>query len=133
MYPCCARIRASSSLSLEAGTSTVSCAAETPLRMRVRKSAIGSVIVISEMPPCVARLPRSRVPREHACRPHVREPAAPSPRRLRHARDLAAVGELPQADPTDAEAPVYRPRPPAARAASIRTHAELRLAPLLDQ
>src|SRR5450759_5194474 len=37
-------MRATSALSLEAGISTVSCAAWIALRMRVRKSAIGSVM-----------------------------------------------------------------------------------------
>src|SRR5688572_25073505 len=43
-YPCSVRIRAISRLSFDDGMSTVSFAAWMPLRMRVRKSAIGSVI-----------------------------------------------------------------------------------------
>src|SRR5262245_9474913 len=77
-----------------------------PLRMRVSMSAIGSVMV---MP-------------------------APSPARLRHARDLTGVHHLPQADPAQAELAVHRVRTAAAVAARVRPHLELRLAPgLLDE
>src|SRR3954452_16674396 len=69
-------MRASSTLSLDDGISTVSWAAWMPLRMRVRKSAMGSVIDIR------------------------------SPARLRHARDHPVVRELPEADPAQAELPV---------------------------
>src|SRR5918999_4411561 len=47
MYPCSRRIRASSFLSFDDGISTVSWAAMIPLRMRVRKSAMGSVMLIA--------------------------------------------------------------------------------------
>src|SRR3954454_463104 len=67
-------MRASSTLSLEDGISTVSWAAEMPLRMRVRKSAMGSVMDIDR-----------------------------SPARLRHARDHPVVRELAQAGPAQAE------------------------------
>src|SRR3954462_14267497 len=66
-------IRARSRLKPLAGTSTVSWAAMIPLRMRVRKSAMGSVIDMR------------------------------SPARLRHAGDVAVVRELAQADPAQAE------------------------------
>src|SRR4051794_24757469 len=66
-------MRAISRLSPDDGMSTVSCAAVMALRIRVRKSAMGSVI-------------------------DMRLPAA-----LRHPRDEAVVGELAQADPADAE------------------------------
>src|SRR3954451_3856544 len=66
-------MRAISTLSLDAGMSTVEWAAWIPLRIRVRKSAMGSVIDM--------RLPTA----------------------LRHPRDVAVVGQLAQADPADAE------------------------------
>src|SRR3954469_21249254 len=82
-------MRASSTLSLDDGTSTVSCAAVMPLRIRVRKSAMGSVI-------------------------DMRLPA-----RLRHAGDVAVVRELAQADPAQAELAVDGARAPAAAAAGV--------------
>src|SRR4051794_33975231 len=82
-------MRASSTLSLDDGTSTVSCAAVMPLRMRVRKSAMGSVIDIR------------------------------SPARLRHARDHPVVGQLPQADPAQAELAVDGTRAAAAAAPGV--------------
>src|SRR3954447_19948185 len=66
-------MRAISCLSLDEGISTVSWAGMIALRIRVRKSAMGSVI-------------------------DMRLPA-----RLRHAGDVAVVGQLAQADPAQAE------------------------------
>src|SRR5262245_48471088 len=63
-------------LSLEAGMSHFSCSARLALRIRVRRSAIGSVIM--------ARPP-------------------PSPAGLDHARDFALQRELPEADPAGLE------------------------------
>src|ERR687893_2488610 len=83
-------MRAISCLSLDDGISTVSCAAMIPLRMRVRKSAIGSVIDMR------------------------------SPARLRHAGDVALVRELAQADAAEPELAVHRTRAPAAAAAAVR-------------
>src|SRR3954452_10884764 len=71
------------------GASTVSCAAMIPLRMRVRKSATGSVIDMR------------------------------SPARLRHAGDVAVVRELAQADPAQAELAVDGARASAATAARV--------------
>src|SRR3954471_24224746 len=88
-------MRASSTLSLDDGISTVSWAAEMPLRMRVRKSAMGSVIDIR------------------------------SPTRLRHARDHPVVRELAQADPAQAELAVHGARPAAATAARVLAGLEL--------
>src|SRR5580765_8538950 len=48
-------MRAISALSFDAGTSTRWCLAAAALRMRVRKSAIGSVCIVS---PVMRRLPR---------------------------------------------------------------------------
>src|SRR3954468_23124752 len=83
-------MRASSTLSLDEGISTVSWAAVMPLRMRVRKSAMGSVIDIDR-----------------------------SPTRLRHAGDHSVVRELAQADPAQAELAVDGARPAAAAAARV--------------
>src|SRR5436190_16356313 len=93
-------MRATSILNLEAGISTVSWSADKPLRMRVRRSAIGSVI-------------------------DMRLPA-----RLRQAGDVALVRELPQADPAEAELAEVRPRAPAALAAVVVACLELCGAPL---
>src|SRR3954467_15538563 len=89
MYPCSRRMRAISTFSLLAGISTVSCDAWMALRTRVRKSATGSVI-------------------------DMRLPAA-----LRHARDVAVVRELAQADPAQAELAEDGPRAAAAAAARV--------------
>src|SRR5215210_568536 len=94
-------MRAISCLSLEEGISTVSCAAMMPLRIRVRKSAMGSVIDI--VPPAL-------------------------PARLRHAGDVAVVGEVAQADPAQAELAVDGAGPAALAAARIRPRLVLRRA-----
>src|SRR5919108_2871383 len=96
-------MRAISVLSREAGASTASCWAASALRMRVRKSAVVSVIVM-----------RRRL----------------LPARLRHPRDHAPVRELAQADPADAELPVHGAGPAAAAAAGVSAGLELGRAPL---
>src|SRR4051812_5026135 len=83
-------MRASSTLSLDEGISTVSWAAVMPLRMRVRKSAMGSVMDMRG-----------------------------SPARLRHARDHPVVRELAQADPAQAELAEDGPRAAAAATARV--------------
>src|SRR5580765_7836580 len=83
---------------------TASWNATLPLRMRVSMSAIGSVIVMS---------------------------AHPLPRGLRHARHLAGVDHLPQADAAEPEAAVHRLRSATTPAARVRAHLELGLALLL--
>src|ERR1044072_2496005 len=97
MYPSSARIRAISSLSFEAGISTRSCSALLALRMRVSMSATGSVST------SVVLLPGA----------------------LRHPRDHALMGELPQADPAEPELLEHGARPPALVAAGIRARLEL--------
>src|SRR5919205_1155176 len=82
-------MRAISRLRFDEGISTVSCAAWIALRIRVRKSAMGSVI-------------------------DIRSPAA-----LRHARDEAVVGELAQADAAHAELAVDGARAAAAAATAV--------------
>jgi len=91
MYPCSARIRASSRLSRDEGMATVSFCAPAALRRRVRKSATGSVM---DMPRLL-------------------------PARLGHAGHEALVGELAQADPADAELAEHRTRAAAAAAARV--------------
>src|SRR5687767_385977 len=83
-------MRAISAFSREFGITTSSWAAWMPLRIRVRKSAIGSVIDMR------------------------------SPARLRHAGDEALVRELAQADAAQPELAVDRTRAPAAPAAAVR-------------
>src|SRR5919107_3591473 len=83
-------MRAISAFRRELGITTSSCAAWMPLRIRVRKSAIGSVIDMR------------------------------SPARLRHAGDEALVRELAQADAAQPELAVQRTRAPAAAAAAVR-------------
>src|SRR5688500_16684905 len=82
-------MRASSRDRREEGTRTVSCEAVIPLRMRVRKSAVGSVI-------------------------DMRSPAA-----LGHSGDEALAGQLAQADPAQAELAIHRPCASAALAARV--------------
>src|SRR4051812_31403581 len=95
-------MRAISTLSLLAGISTVSCDAWMALRTRVRKSATGSVI-------------------------DMRLPAA-----LRHARDVAVMRELAQADPAQAELAEHGARAAAAAAARVRAGLVLGGARLTD-
>src|SRR3954465_8745835 len=89
-------MRAISRLSLLEGMITVSWAAWMPLRIRVRKSAMGSVIDMR------------------------------SPARLRHAGDEALMRELAQADPAQAELPVHGARTTAAPTARVRPRRVLR-------
>src|ERR671933_1296807 len=91
-------MRAISRLRRLEGISTSSFAAMMPLRMRVRKSAMGSVIDMA------------------------------LPARLRHAGDEALVRELAQADAADPELAVHGPRTPAAAAARMGARGELRRA-----
>src|SRR3954466_6578131 len=93
-------MRAISRLRLLDGMTTSSWAAWIPLRMRVRKSAMGSVIDMR------------------------------SPARLRHAGDEPVVRELAQADPAEAELAVHGARATAAAAARMGPRLELRLARL---
>src|SRR3954467_1240593 len=91
-------MRAISRLSLDDGISTVSCAAMIPLRIRVRKSAMGSVIDMA------------------------------LPARLRPAGDVAVVGHLPQADATEAELAVDGAGPATTAAARVGPRLVLRRA-----
>src|SRR5918994_6736171 len=91
-------MRASSFFKFEDGMSTVSWAAMMPLRIRVRKSAMGSVMLMR----------------------------SPLPARLGHAGDVALVGHLAQADPAQAELAVHGTRPAALATARVRPRLVLR-------
>src|SRR3954447_2730237 len=91
-------MRAISSLSRECGISVCSCSALLALRMRVSMSATGSVST------SLLLLPRA----------------------LRHAGDDALMGELPQADAAQPELLEHGARAPAAIAAGVVAHLELR-------
>src|SRR3954449_5259652 len=96
-------MRASSAFIFEWGITTSSCPACSPLRMRVRKSAIGSVIDI----------------------------ALDLPARLLDARDETLVSDVPQADTAEAELAEVRTRTTAALAAVVVARRVLRGARLL--
>src|SRR3954468_3971119 len=93
-------MRASSDLNLEAGMSTSSWSARSPLRMRVRKHAIGAALDML------------------------------LPARLRKSGDVTLVGHLAQADPAEAELAEVRARATAPLAAIVVTGLVLRCAAL---
>src|SRR3954462_14495557 len=97
-------MRAISAFIFECGITTSSWPARKPLRMRVRKSAIGSVIDI----------------------------AKPLPARLLDTGDQALVCDLAQADPAQAELAVVRARTTAPLAAVVFARLVLVRARLLD-
>src|SRR5579883_2292501 len=105
MYPSRCSSAARFSFSFEEGIGTDSCIATLALRTRVSRSAIGSVIVIAGLL---------------------------SPARLRHARDLPGVDQLPQADAAQPELAEHGPRPAATLATRVPPHLELGLFGLLD-
>src|SRR3954467_3916282 len=96
-------MRAHSVLSLDAGMSTVSWAAWIALRIRVRKSAMGSVLALTG---------------SRCCRG--------LPRRLGHSRNEAVVGHLAQADPAQAELAIHGAGPAATAATAVLPGLELR-------
>src|SRR3954447_23892828 len=95
-------MRAISFFRREDGIGTTPFWAVAPLRRRVRKSATGSVIDMA------------------------------LPARLRHAGDVAVVGELAQADPAQAELAEHGTRAAAAAAARVLAGLELGGARLTD-
>src|SRR3954451_5867415 len=97
-------MRASSVFIFECGITTSSCPACKPLRMRVRKSAIGSVI-------------------------DIRRKLLPA--RLLDARDQTLVGDRAQTDTAEAELAEVRARATAALAAVVVARRVLRRAALL--
>src|SRR6478609_10110158 len=119
--------------SLEYGMETTSWCAELAFRTRVSMSAIGSVMVMWALRPsspgfrpsaAVQRLPIGvcrgadlRCQRFAWSGVGVRR--CRSPRALGHARQLARVGHLAQADAAQAELAVHRVRTPALLAAGV--------------
>src|SRR3954471_21200089 len=85
-------MRASSLLRFEARVTASSCEAEMALRIRVRKSAVGSVMLMT---------------------------GGVLPGGLGHPRDVAVVSQLAQADPADTELAIHGPRAAAAAAARV--------------
>src|SRR5512137_1412203 len=96
------------SLNLECGTSSFSNAFWFALRIRVSRSAIGSVIGIG-------------------CPPSPGLPA-----RLDDPGDVSLEGQRPEADAAHLELPQERPGPPAEGAAVVFPHRKLRLPARLD-
>src|SRR5262245_43856814 len=96
MKPSSLRISAIRTLSLEDGMSTFSCSARLALRMRVSRSAMGSLLMVA------------------------------SPARLHHARDLALEGQLPEAEAAHLELAQVTPRPPTQLAAGVGPRGKLR-------
>src|SRR5215510_2282779 len=99
------------SLTPDAGTSTVACLASCPLRMRVNRSAMGSVMLMS------LRSPYGGGRR--------------SPAGLDHSRQLAVQGQVAEADATQTELAQEATRTPAALTAVVLPYPELRLSPRL--
>src|SRR5712692_2180083 len=108
------------SFSFEAGRSSSSSPARCALRMRVNKSATGSVMLI-----CYA--PRLAVPVGTPTRLCLRPEARGLPRRLDHSGDLAFQRPVPEADPAHLELVEERPAAAAEPAPVVRPHLELRL------
>src|SRR5918997_7209934 len=102
-------MRAHSDFNRDDGMSTVSWAAWIALRIRVRKSAMGSVLALT-----------------------VFSRSGPLPRRLGHARDEAVVGHLAQADPAQAELAIHGAGPAATAATAVLPGLELRRPRLAD-
>src|SRR2546430_5005166 len=109
-------------LSLECGRTTSSWYAEFALRRRVKKSAIGSVIVMGAEQPFSPWF----LARPSANGGSWREPSC-SPAGLAHSGQLAAVSHLPNADPAQTELAQHRARATAALAPGVAAHLELRL------
>src|SRR5450756_1104060 len=96
MKPSSTRMRAISRFTLDVGTTTSRWCARDALRIRVSMSAIGSETFM-----------------------------AGSPARLRHARDLAREGALPEADAAEREPAHVRTGPATQRAPVVALHLSL--------
>src|ERR1044072_856486 len=114
-------------LSFEWGSTTSSWYAELALRRRVKKSAIGSAIVMVTCQPLPPWFPFFPGPGGgfRAC--GGMDVVLVLPAGLVHAGELAAVGHLPQADAAEAELAEDRAQPAAPLAARVAPHLELRL------
>src|SRR2546426_9171632 len=102
-------------LMLLAGRSISSSPARCALRIRVSRSATGSVMLIASLPP-----PAVPVGAPARC-------CVELPRRLDHSRDLALEGAIAEADAAHLELVQEGPAAPAQLAAVVGTHPELRL------
>src|SRR6185437_9319869 len=102
MYPSFLRISAMLALIFECGNVTSSWYAELALRRRVRKSAIGSVIVMVTCQPFSPRFPL-RTRSGPSAKWGVMLGAGCLPAGLAHARQLATVRHLAEAHPAQAE------------------------------
>src|SRR5215467_4192356 len=117
-------------LIFECGRVTSSWYAELALRRRVKKSAIGSVIVMTAGSPSSRRFPDQGLPQLFS----VDVVFVPLPAGLLDARQFARVRHLAQADAAQPELAVNRVRATALAATGVRPHLELRLAlGLVDQ
>src|SRR5215472_12361460 len=96
MKPSSLRSSTMRTFSLEDGMSTFSCSARLALRMRVRRSAMGSLFMVA------------------------------SPARLDHARHLALEGQLPETEAAELELPHVAARASAQLAAMVGAAGELR-------
>src|ERR1700760_2770149 len=122
-------------LILEYGMAAVSWYAEFALRRRVSMSAIGSVIVMAWWPSSPwfpADLRRGQWARGAGPGGGLGSRARLLPAGLGDARQFAAVRHGAEADAAEPELAVHGPRPPAARAARVAAHGELRLPVGLD-
>src|SRR5687768_4441025 len=127
-------MRAISSFSFDAGTSTRVWRDWTALRIRVSMSAIGSVIPCPRGPGAApaSRLQRARTTaaRFPAVRPPTvaglrSRPCGALPAALGHTRDLALEGELTETETAQGELPEVRPRPATPLAAVAGAHRKL--------
>src|SRR5215210_1383930 len=109
MNPSSLRILQISSLSLETGTSSRSCLARRALRIRLSRSAMGSVMLI-------VSLLESLIPG-----------AAASPARLDHAGQIALQRQLAEVDAAETELAVVAAGTAADPAAVAIPHVELQL------
>src|SRR5215210_1393317 len=108
MKPSSLRRRQTSSLSRETGTSSRSCFARWALRIRVSRSAMGSVMLIESF-----------------------SPSRPLPARLDHAGQIALQRQIPQVDATQPELAVDTARAATDPAPVAVADLELQLLPLL--
>src|ERR1039457_616208 len=119
-------------LIFECGSVTSSWYAELALRRRVKKSAIGSVIVMTVSVTFLAVVPCSGLPRASPGLVYVLLGLLPAA--LLHAGQLARVRHLAHADPAQPELAEHRARAAAPVAPGVTAHRELGLlCGLVDQ
>src|SRR4051794_39551311 len=111
-------------LSFECGSLTSSWYAEFALRRRVKKSAMGSVIV---MVTCQPFSPGSPLPGTRTAGPVAKWELMLLPAGLADAGQLARVCHLAKADPAEPELAEHGVRAAAPLAAGVGAHGELRL------